>query len=62
MKGDNTFKWLVIGSTERCGKSCFGVHCKGHLARLRQGSGIQPCLECGRVSKSIPAMSGLRLP
>ena len=51
MKGQNTCQWLVTGSTELCGKSCLGDHCKIHLARLRRGSGTQPCMECGKGSK-----------
>ena len=52
MKGQNTCQWLVIGSTELCGKNCFGDHCKIHLARLRRGSGTQPCTECGKGVKN----------
>ena len=52
MKGQNTCKWLVIGSMSQCGKSCLGEHCKIHLARLRQGPGTQPCTGCGRVVKN----------
>ena len=52
MKGQNTCQWLVIGSTELCGKSCLGYYCKIHFARLRRGSGIQPCMECGKGVKS----------
>ena len=25
-----------------------GDHCNIHLARLRRGSGTQPCMECGK--------------
>ena len=44
----------VVGyrSTELCGKSCLGDHCKIHLARLRRGSGTQPCMECGKGVKN----------
>ena len=52
MKGQNTCQWLVIGSTELCGKSCLGNYCKIHLARLRRGSGTQPCMECGKCVKN----------
>ena len=52
MEGQNTCKWLVIGSTELCGKSCLGDHCKIHLARLRRGSGTQPCTECSKGVKN----------
>ena len=48
MKGQNTCQWLVIGSTELCGKSCLGDHCKIYLARLRRDSGTEPCMECGK--------------
>ena len=51
MKGQSTCQWLVIGSTELCGKSCLGDHCKIHLARLRRSSGTQPCMECGKGVK-----------
>ena len=50
--GQNTCQWLVIGSTELCGKSCLGDHCKIHLARRRRGSGTQPCMECGKGVKN----------
>ena len=52
MKGQNTCQGLLIGSTELCGKSCLGDHCKIHLARLRRGSGTQPCTECGKGVKN----------
>ena len=52
MKGQNTCKWLVIGSMSQCGKSCLGEHCKIHPARLRQGPGTQPCTGCGRGVKT----------
>ena len=52
MKGQKTCQWLVIGSTELCGKSCLGDHCKIHLARLRRGSGTQPCTECDKGVKN----------
>ena len=52
MKGQNTCQWLVIGSTERCGRSCLRDHCKVHLARLRTGPGTQPCAICGKGVKN----------
>ena len=52
MKGLNTCQWLVIGSTELCGKSCLVDHYKIHLARLRRGSGTQPYMECGKGVKN----------
>ena len=52
MKGQNTCQWLVISSTELCGKSCLGDHCKIHLAHLRRGPGTQPCMVCGKGVKN----------
>ena len=52
MKGQNACQWLVIGSTELCGESCLGDHCKIHLTRLSRGSGTQPCTECGKGVKN----------
>ena len=51
MKGQNTCQRLVTGSTELCGKSFLGDHCKIHLARLRQGSGTHHEWSVVRVSK-----------
>ena len=48
MKGKNTCRWLTLSSTELCGRSCLGDHCKIHLARLRKGSGTKPCIKCGK--------------
>ena len=48
MKGKNQCLWLVLSSTELCGRSCLGAYCKIHLARLRKGSSTKPCLVCGR--------------
>ena len=48
MKGKNQCQWLVLSSTELCGRSCLGTYCKIHLARLRKGSGTKPCLVCGK--------------
>lgn len=39
MKGYNKCRWLVIDSTERCGKSCMGSYCKVHLSALRKRTG-----------------------
>lgn len=47
MKGRHNCDWLVIGSTEHCGRSCVYTHCKIHLARLREGPGTKPCKVCG---------------
>jgi len=52
-KGKNTCQWLLLGSTELCGKSCMGKHCRAHLARLRKGPGTRPCQKCGRGVKNI---------
>ena len=52
MRGQNTCHWLVIGSTELCGKTCLGDHCKIHLARLRRGPGTQPCKACRKGVKN----------
>ena len=52
MKGYNTCQWLVIGSTELCGKSCLKDYCKVHLNRLRKGPGTQPCTVCGKGVKN----------
>ena len=48
MKGKKQRRWLVLSSTELCGRSCLGDYCKIHLARLRKGSDTKPCLICGK--------------
>jgi hypothetical protein len=45
--GLNHCAWLVLSSTELCGRQCVGEHCKVHLARLRKGSCTRPCRVCG---------------
>jgi len=40
--------WLVLSSTELCGRSCVGDYCKIHLVRFRKGGGTKPCLVCGK--------------
>ena len=52
MKGQNTCKWLVIGSVLRCGKSCLGEYCKIHNARLAKGGGTTACTGCGKGVKN----------
>ena len=47
MKGRNTCQWLLLGKKDLCGRSCRGMHCKVHLARLRKGPGTRPCTGCG---------------
>jgi len=44
-------KWLLLGSTGLCGKSCLGEHYRVHLARLRKIPGTRPCQKCGRGVK-----------
>jgi len=46
-KVHSTCHWLILSSTELCGKSCLGDFCKIHLNRLRKGSHTQPCRCCG---------------
>ncbi|GFR91190.1 hypothetical protein ElyMa_004322400 [Elysia marginata] len=48
MSGMNTCQWLVMNSTELCGRSCRATYCKVHLARLRKGPGTTPCYVCGK--------------
>ena len=44
----NHCKWLMIGSTTPCNKSCRGEFCGYHLQSVRRGSfGPTPCLRCG---------------
>ena len=53
-KGWNTCQWLALSSTQLCGKSCLGVFCKIHLARLRKGQCA--CQRCGVGVKTALAM------
>ena len=46
-KGFNTCNWLIVSSTEQCGKSCLSDFCKVHLVKLRRVWRSQPCRECG---------------
>ena len=44
----NHCKWLMIGSTTPCNKSCRGEFCGYHLQSVRRKSfGPLPCLRCG---------------
>lgn len=44
----NHCKWLMIGSTTPCNKSCRGEFCGYHLQSVHRGSlGPTPCLVCG---------------
>ena len=44
----NHCKWLMIGSTTPCNKSCRGEFCGHHLQCVRNNStGPSPCLICG---------------
>ena len=52
MKGKDTCKWLLLGSTQYCGKSCMEQYCKIHLARLRKGPGTRECRGCGKGVKT----------
>ena len=47
MKGQNTYKWLIISSTELCQKRCLWDFCQVHRARLRKSTGTKPCTACG---------------
>ena len=47
MKGTNNCCWLLLGTTDLCGKSCLGDYCKVHNARLAKGGGTFPCTGCG---------------
>ena len=47
MKGTDNCSWLLLGSTERCNRSCLKGYCKIHLMRLRKCGGTQPCKSCG---------------
>ena len=43
----NHCKWLMIGSSTPCNKSCRGKFCGYHLQNVRRGSfGHLPCLIC----------------
>ena len=50
----NRCEWLVVGSTERCGKRCFNNFCGVHRAQLRKKhvSEPQPCRKCGKGTKA----------
>jgi hypothetical protein len=44
----NNCKWLMIGSTTPCNKSCRNEYCGYHLQSVRNGSnGPTPCILCG---------------
>ena len=58
MKGTNTCQWLLLGTTDLCGRSCMGMHCKVHFARLRKGPGTCPCTGCGVGVKNVFALFG----
>ena len=51
-RGTNTCAWLMLGTTNLCGRSCLGTHCKIHLLRLRKGPPLQPCGKCGKGVRS----------
>ena len=55
-RGTNTCAWLKVSTTDLCGRSCLGTHCKIHLARLRKGPPHQPCNKCG---KGVTSATGL---
>ena len=42
----------MIGTTDLCGRSCLGLHCKAHLMRLRKGGGTRPCSKCEKGVKN----------
>ena len=48
MKGVNKCGWLIISSTELCGRRCMGEHCSIHNVQLRKGSCTKPCRQCGK--------------
>ena len=52
MKGKDTCKWLLLGTTQYCGRSCMEQYCKIHLARLRKGPGTRECTGCGKGVKT----------
>ena len=44
----NHCRWLMIGSTTPCNKSCRSEFCGYHLQSVRNGSkGPIPCIRCG---------------
>jgi predicted amidophosphoribosyltransferase len=51
--GKNQCSWRIIGSVDNCGKSCMGVYCWVHIARLRKGHGTRPCSVCGKGVKNV---------
>ena len=49
----NNCRWLKIGSTDRCGKSCIGEYCHIHNARLKKSPETnKPCIHCGKGTKN----------
>lgn len=48
----NKCAWLLLGTTELCGKKCKFEHCKTHRARLKLGPGTQACISCGKGTKN----------
>ena len=48
MRGINSCAWLLLGTKgEMCNRSCMGVFCRVHNARLAKGGGTFPCTSCG---------------
>ena len=49
----NNCQWLVIGTTEKCGKNCVGEYCHIHNARFKKFPNTnKPCIHCGRGTKN----------
>ena len=53
MRTKNHCQWLVIGTTETCGKNCVGDYCHIHNARFKKFPNTnKPCIHCGRGTKN----------
>ena len=53
MRGSNKCSWLVVASSERCGRRCKDRLCFIHRAQLRKKPGTEPhpCRMCGKGTK-----------
>ena len=52
VRGVNTCDWLLLGKTEKCGRSCMGKYCKVHNYRISKGGGSFACQVCGKGVKT----------
>ena len=48
----NKCKWLLLGSTDVCGRACRKEFCSVHNARLKKSRGTVACQKCGKGVKT----------